>query len=221
MISIIIPTLNEANEIEATLEPLQKFRKNHIEIIIADGGSHDATLALATPYADHLIHAPRGRARQMNAGAAIAQGQTLLFLHADSRLEEAALLQVTPNMIWGRFDIHLDSHRRIYRVIEYLMNKRSCITGIATGDQGLFVQHKIFHAIQGFPEIPIMEDIAISRQLKHYAKPACLKYTIHASPRYWETHGIYRSILTMWALRLAYFIGISPDILVSLYYRKK
>ena len=148
MISIIIPTLNEANEIEATLEPLQKFRKNHIEIIIADGGSHDATLALATPYADRLIHASRGRARQMNAGAAIAQGQTLLFLHADSRLEEAALFQVTPNMIWGRFDIHLDSNRRIYRVIEYLMNKRSCITGIATGDQGLFVQHKIFNTIR-------------------------------------------------------------------------
>lgn len=220
-ISVIIPTLNEARQIEATLHPLQAYRKTHIEIIIADGGSSDATLARAMPYADHLIRTSRGRAQQMNAGASRAQGNTLLFLHADSRLAKNALLAIPRNALWGRFNVHLDGDRLIYRVIEKLMNLRSCVTGIATGDQGIFIQRDIFNALQGFPEIPLMEDITMSRQLKTYAAPTCLKPSINTSVRYWETHGIYRSIATMWGLRLAYFMGVSPDRLVSIYYRKK
>ena len=221
-LSIIIPALNEEAHIATTLAPLQVMRQHGHEVIVVDGGSSDATVALAAPLADQLIHGERGRARQMNAGAALSQGDVLWFLHADTQVpEESDLLLLNalngPDTVWGRFDVRLSGRHPLLRLVAHLMNLRSCLTGIATGDQGIFVRRAVFFDVGGYPEQPLMEEIALSKQLKQLSKPLCIKTPLITSSRRWESHGILRTVLLMWRLRLLYALGADPARLARLY----
>lgn len=223
-LSIILPVLNEAAGIGPCLHALQPLRQRGCELIVVDGGSTDNTASLAAPLADRVLIAPKGRAMQMNAGAKVAAGQWLWFLHSDSQppahadqLIHTALTQ----HIWGRFAVRLSGSHPLLRLVALAMNSRSCLTGIATGDQGIFVRRVVFEAIGGYPEIPLMEDIALSRALKRRGRPACLPDYIITSSRRWERDGIIKTILLMWRLRLAYFFGADPARLVRLYYGER
>lgn len=216
-LSIVIPTLNEAAGIERALEALAPLRANGHEVIVADGGSEDGTGGLAVALADRVIVAPHGRAPQMNAGAAAAAGDALLFLHADTRLPphaDRAVIGALQAHAWGRFDVRIDGHSPLLAVVAYFMNLRSRITGIATGDQAIFVRRAAF---RGYPEIALMEDIAFSRSMKRISPPACLSERVLTSGRRWERNGVIRTLLLMWRLRLAYFLGASPDELARRY----
>jgi rSAM/selenodomain-associated transferase 2 len=222
-ISIVVPVLNEADGIAFFLESLQPLRRAGHEVIVADGGSSDDTVPRATPLADRIVLAPRGRATQMNAGAAAANGNIIVFLHADSRLPEnaaAAILQAMQSSArrWGRFNIKLSGDRFLFRVVEWFMNTRSRLTGIATGDQGMFIERKLFESAGGFPAIPLMEDIALSARLKEIERPICLDATILSSSRRWEQQGAWRTIWLMWRLRYAYWRGADPAALARIYY---
>lgn len=228
-LSIIIPALNEADTITALLGDLAALRTAGHELILVDGGSSDATRTLAEPLVDRLLDAPRGRAAQMNAGAQATTGELLWFLHADSRVPAAtaeALLAAArpgerpvmrPEIRWGRFDVRLSRRHPLLRVIERAMNLRSCLSGIATGDQGLFVTRADFTTVGGFPDIPLMEDIALSRRLRRLARPLCLRPALITSSRRWESRGILRTMVLMWRLRLAYALGADPARLARLY----
>lgn len=223
MLSIIIPVLNEAAGILSTLAPLQSLRAAGHEIILADGGSSDETLARAGDRVDARVHAPRGRALQMNAGAARARGDVLVFLHADTllppgfeRLIEAGILKGP--RLWGRFDVAIQGQSRWFKVIAWCMNQRSRLTGIATGDQAIFVRREVFEAIDGFAPIPLMEDIELSTRLKRLGAPLCLKARVLTSGRRWEKHGVIRVICLMWWLRLRYYLGTPADELARRYY---
>lgn len=221
-LSIIIPVLNEVETIRETLSRLWPLRNRGAEIIVVDGGSADGSLALARDLASRAIPAPQGRATQMNAGALAATGDYLLFLHVDTRLPENTDLVLTKVLqagaAWGRFDVRLSGDRPLFRAIETLMNWRSRLTGIATGDQAIFVRRDVFEEVGGFPEIPLMEDIALSERLKRIARPACLRERVVTSSRRWERNGTVRTILLMWKLRLLYFLGIDPARLATLYH---
>lgn len=215
-LSIIIPCLNEADGIPGTLDALQPLRRRGVEVIVVDGGSSDDTLARARPGADHVLSAPRGRAVQMNAGVARARGEILLFLHADCRVPGVADGLIVDGLrrarkSWGRFDVRIEGQTRLLRVVEALMNARSRVTGIATGDQGMFVTRSLFDAVGHFPEIALMEDVELSRRLKRYGRPLCLRHHVSVSARRWETNGVLRTILLMWKLRFAYWLGADPD----------
>ncbi len=225
-LSIIIPTLNEAENIPALLDSLQPQRQRGVEVVIADGGSTDNTAALARGRADQIITSPPGRARQMNAGAAVANGEILCFLHADTRLPENADGLIIDGLTrsrrsWGRFDVRITGSHPLLRLVAHMMNWRSRFTGIATGDQGLFVTRSLFEAAGHFPEIVLMEDIALSRQLKIYGAPLCIAHRLTTSGRRWEKHGVWRTIWLMWRLRLAYRLGADPDKLALRYARHK
>lgn len=220
MISIILPTLDEAQHIAATLAPLQAMRGRGHEVIVVDGGSGDATVAQAAPLADQVLTGARGRARQMNAGAQAARGEVLWFLHADTLAPSHAdtlLLDALATHAWGRFDVRLSGRAPLLRLVEYLMNLRSRLSGIATGDQGLFVRRDAFDAVGGFPDQALMEDIALSRRLKRIGRPHCLREPLMTSSRRWEERGILRTILLMWRLRLLYALGANPARLARLY----
>ena len=224
-IAIILPVLNEEAQIVAHLETLQAWRGPDCELIIADGGSADQTVALAQPLADRVIIASKGRAAQMNAGAAVARSEILWFLHADSLppAEAITLIQTAltdPNRHWGRFDVRLSGAHPALRMVETLMNLRSRLTGIATGDQGIFVRRERFEQVGGYPPIGLMEDIALSRLLQRRSPPVCLRPRLTTSSRRWERDGVFRTILLMWRLRLAYFLGANPDQLARIYYRQ-
>ena len=221
-LSIIVPCFNEAAEIAATLEALTPLRARGVEVIVVDGGSNDDTVALAKPRADQLITAPRGRAAQMNAGAALAQRNVFLFLHADNRLppnadELIADGLATSGISWGRFDVTIRGRHPLFRVISSAMNLRSRITGIATGDQAIFVTRALFERAGGFPELRLMEDIALSSILKRFERPLCLRERVITSGRRWEKQGIWRTLVLMWQLRFAYWRGVDPDELAARY----
>ena len=223
-ISIILPVLNEEAHIVACLNVLQPLRGAEGELIVVDGGSRDRTLALAEPLADRVIGGSHGRAAQMNAGAGQASGAILWFLHADSLppMDAVARIQAAlarPDRCWGRFDVRLSGRHPLLRVVEALMNIRSRLTGIATGDQGIFVRRNLFERVGGYPLIALMEDIALSRLLKRQGRPVCLRQRLTTSSRRWEQDGILRTILLMWRLRLAYFFGADPNQLARIYYR--
>ena len=215
-VSIIVPARNEARRIVATLAPLQSLRAAGHEVIVVDGGSTDATLALATPLSDRAFVAPQGRARQMNAGARVASGDVLLFLHADSQLPEDGVAAIADGMPrtarrWGRFDAAIAGTSGMLPVVASMMNVRSRLTGIATGDQGIFVERALFDAVGGYPDQPLMEDIELSRRLKRAAgAPLCLAPRIVTSGRRWERDGPWRTIVTMWGIRFAYWRGADP-----------
>ena len=220
-LSFIIPTLNEETCIRSCLEPLQRFRKPGHEIILVDGGSTDGTLEVVRPLVDKIILSERGRARQMNAGAEIAGGEVLLFVHADTvlNMEIEVLLKekIHSQRTWGRFDIRLSGSQSLLRVIEYFMNLRSRMTGIATGDQVLFITRPLFLECGGFSDIPIMEDIEFSSRLKRVCRPLCMRARVITSSRRWEQYGILRTVLKMWWLRLGYFFGTDPEKLARRY----
>jgi rSAM/selenodomain-associated transferase 2 len=221
-LSIIIPALEESASITATLASLQPLRAQGHEVIVADGGSRDATLLIARLLSDCAFVAPRGRAAQMNAGAGKATGDALLFLHADSQLPGTAAAAIAGALAagtpWGRFDVRIAGRPWVLKIVAPAMNLRSRLTGIATGDQGIFVARTLFERAGGFPPIPLMEDVALSTTLKRLAgRPACLSERIVTSGRRWETHGPWRTILIMWRLRLAFALGADPHRLARLY----
>lgn len=221
-ISVIVPALNEGGAAVATLRSLAPVRAGGGELIVVDGGSGDDTVEQARPFADRVLDGPRGRARQMNAGAAVASGEVLWFVHADSVVDAAAAAELVralraASCEWGRFGVRLSGRQPLLRVIERLMNLRSRITGIATGDQGIFVRRAAFDAIGGFPDQPLMEDVALSRLLRARGRPACLPVRLTTSSRRWEAHGVWRTILLMWALRWAYWRGADPAELARRY----
>jgi len=211
---IVVPVLDEAASLRARLKALDAFRRRGARVVVVDGGSDDDTLAIAREHADLALLAPRGRASQMNAGAAACPADVLLFLHADTVLPDNADALVRRATLgpfaWGRFDVRIDSPRAALRMVSAMMNLRSRWTGIATGDQALFVRHDLFRQIGGFPDLPLMEDIAMSRALKRHGPPACLKDRVTTSARRWERHGVWRTIVLMWRLRAAYFLGADP-----------
>jgi len=221
-LSIIMPALDEGEEIGAALDALSPLRALSVEVIVVDGGSHDATIQRARLRADHVLKAPRGRALQMNAGAEAAHGDVLLFLHADTRLPDAADHLVLDGLarsgrVWGRFDVTIAGGSPLLAVITWFMNLRSRLTGIATGDQAIFVQREVFRSVGGFPAIALMEDVAFSKRLKRVGRPLTLPQRAVTSGRRWETHGVLSTILLMWRLRLAYFFGADPDTLAKRY----
>ena len=219
-LSIVMPVLNEAAEIEAALRALAPYRARGVEVIVADGGSSDATTELARPFADRVLSAPRGRSLQMNAGAAAASGDVLLFLHGDTRLPENADRLVRDGLArsgrtWGRFDVRFDGG--LLALVATMMNLRSRATGIATGDQAMFVTRAAFQSAGGFPPIALMEDVALSARLKRITRPLCLSARVTTSARRWQRHGVLRTILLMWKLRLAFYLGADPVQLAQAY----
>lgn len=220
-ISIIIPVLNEAARIEDALTALQPLRRRGHEIIVVDGGSTDKTVELAAPLADQVLTAMRGRARQMNAGAAKASGNVLLFLHADTRLppdaDQFVEVALAPGLIWGRFDVQFDTDDRLLRLVAWSMNLRSRLSGVATGDQAIFIKRESFETIGGYPEIDLMEDLALSDKLLKRARPVCLRVKVTTSARRWQERGRIRTILLMWWLRLRYRLGADPGKLARRY----
>ena len=221
-VSIIVPVFNEAEGIAATLQALQPLRLDGAELIVVDGGSTDATLVRCAGLADQLLSSGRGRALQMNVGAQAATATLLLFLHADTRLPDGALNQVRRALAsgehdWGRFDVAIEGRSRLFPLIALMMNWRSRLSGIATGDQAIFVRCASFDAVGGFADQPLMEDIELSRRLRRRGRPACLRARVVTSGRRWERNGVWRTVLLMWRLRLLYWLGVSPQRLAQTY----
>lgn len=224
MISIIVPALNEERRVVTCLSAMQPLRQAGHEIILVDGGSIDRTAELSRCLVDRVVVEPPGRARQMNVGAGLARGDVLLFVHADTMLPPGADRLILDGLAaqergWGRFNVRLSGGHRSFRMVEYMMNWRSSVTSIATGDQGIFVCRKWFEDVGGYPDIPLMEDIALSGALKRLGPPLCIARPVETSSRRWERHGPLRTILLMWGLRLAYFLGVSPSRLNRIYFR--
>ena len=218
-LSIIMPVLDEAAGIEAALGLLAPYRARGIEVIVVDGGSSDNTIELSRALADQVLTAPRGRSLQMNAGAAGARGEVFLFLHADTRLPDHADVHVLDGLgrsgrVWGRFDVRFD---RGLALVARMMNARSRLTAIATGDQAIFVTRAAFARVGGFPPIALMEDLALSARLKRIGRPLALRACVTTSGRRWRQNGTLRTVLLMWRLRLRYFLGADPAKLARQY----
>jgi rSAM/selenodomain-associated transferase 2 len=224
-LSIVIPVLNEAAAIEAMLLRLAALRQAGAQLVVVDGGSEDDTAACAAAHADLVLSSARGRALQMHAGALAASGDALLFLHADTVLPPHAgelIGQALRDHAWGRFDVALDGRHPAYRLIAAMMNLRSRLTSITTGDQAMFMRRDFYFAAGGYPPLALMEDIAFCKRARRLARPACLRERVLTSARRWEKHGVWRTVLLMWRLRLAYFLGADPEALALRYgYRRK
>jgi rSAM/selenodomain-associated transferase 2 len=220
-LSIVMPVLNEAAALPERLAALQVLRARGAELIVVDGGSRDGTPVLAAPLADRVLQAPRGRASQLNAGADEARGDVLLFLHADTRLPDGADGLVADAIArgarWGRFDVRIEGRHPLLGVVAALMNARSRLSGIATGDQVMFVQRRLFQSLGGFAPLPLMEDIELSARLRRVAAPACLRERVVTSGRRWDTHGFWRTVLLMWRLRAAFALGTNAHALAARY----
>ncbi len=220
-LSIVIPVLNEATRLGHLLPALIAQSD---ELVVADGGSSDGSADLARRLGARVVACERpGRALQMNAGAAVCSGDALVFLHADVELPEGWRDDVEAALrsghSWGRFDVHLQSERPLVRLVARAMNVRSRLTGIATGDQVIFLSRQAWQRVGGFPPIALMEDVEISRRLKRIAgRPACLRARVKVSARRWHERGVGRTILLMWSLRVLYWAGVSPDLLHRWYY---
>lgn len=219
-LTIVLPVLNEAAIIVAALQALAPLRARGAEIVVADGYSRDGTAQFAKPFADRIVTVRRGRGTAMNAGAALGTGDTLLFLHADTTLPDNAdrlIDAALAHRAWGRFDLRIAGGHPLLAVVARMINWRSRATGIATGDQAIFVTRQAFDAVGGFPALPLMEDIAISRRLKRLCRPYCIATPAVTSGRRWERNGVIRTILLMWRLRLSYYLGVEPALLARLY----
>ncbi|MDH5784747.1 MAG: TIGR04283 family arsenosugar biosynthesis glycosyltransferase [Chromatiales bacterium] len=218
-LSIIIPALNESQSLRVLLPVLA----GKAEVIVVDGGSSDESKSVASDNGVIFLESDRGRARQMNAGAAMATGENLLFLHADTTLPDNALALIDEAMaqgaLWGRFNVRLSGSHWLLRIVERLMNLRSCTTGIATGDQGIFVKRDLFVQLGGYADIPLMEDVELSKRLRRFQWPFCIREALTTSSRRWEHYGIVRTIVLMWRMRLAYILGVRPEQLARAYRR--
>ena len=205
----------------AALAALAPLRRAGVELIVVDGGSVDGTVALCAGAVDACVAGPRGRARQMNAGAGVAKGEALLFLHADTTLPAQALALVASALAgqaWGRFDVRIEGRSRWLPMVAAFMNQRSRLSGIATGDQAIFMRRAAFDAVGGFPDQPLMEDVEISKRLRRqFGAPACLPERVVTSGRRWDERGAWRTIVLMWRLRLAYWLGVSAERLAAAY----
>lgn len=222
-LSIIIPVLNEADCLDQCLSELfaQPWVRRHCEVIVSDGGSVDDSLAIAAVYPCRIESSDRGRAPQMNIGASVARGRKLLFLHADSALPDDFGDKLQRDAAWGFFRLRLNHAAAVYRMIETAINLRSRITQVAGGDQGLYFTREFFDALGGFPAIPLMEDIAVCKAARKRARPAVIESRIVSSPRRWQDNGVIKTILLMWSLRLAYWLGVSPSRLHRIYYPQR
>ncbi len=229
-LTIVIPVLDEAAIIAAALEALTPLRARGAEVIVVDGGSSDESVALARFGADRVLRGPRNRGAAMNAGAALGTGDILLFLHADTMLPDDADRLIAAALshralergwacCWGRFDLRIAGRHRLLALVARMINWRSRLTGIATGDQAIFVSREAFWSVGGFPDLPLMEDIALSRKLKRLSRPICIAAPAVTSGRRWDYHGLLRTILLMWRLRLAYYLGVAPARLALAYGR--
>ena len=211
---VVVPVLNEAASLAGHLHALKSLRERGARVVVADGGSSDGSPEIARGLVDGVVSTGRGRARQMNAGALACPARVLLFLHADTSLPDGAdrliLDAVASGGAWGHFDLHIDSTQPALQLVGTLMNLRSRLTGIATGDQALFMTGVAYRAVGGFPVLPLMEDIEMSRRLKRIGRPACLRQRVATSARRWERGGIWRTVWLMWCLRAAYFLGADP-----------
>ena len=221
-LSIIVPALNEELGIAATLRALASARGRGAEVVVVDGGSTDRTVAVASPLADRVLCTAPGRAAQLNAGSSAAAGDVLLFLHADSLPPpdfDTVLAAAIDGrrLAWGRFDVRIAGGDRSLRIVAALLNARSRLTGIATGDQGLFATRALFDKAGGFPPQPLMEDIAFCRAAKRIEPPLCLRRHVTTSGRRWARYGVARTVLLMWRLRLAYYLGADPARLAGRY----
>ncbi len=219
-LTIVVPVLNEAVILVDALTALAPLRARGAEVIVVDGGSNDGSPDLARPLADRVVAAPRGRGAPLNAGAALGAGDALLFLHADTALPPNAdrlIAAAVMHRAWGRFDLRIAGRHPLLTVIARMINWRSRLTGIATGDQAIFVTRAAFMAVGGFPDLPLMEDIAVSRRLRRLCRPYCIGAPVVTSGRRWEHHGVLRTILLMWRLRLAYYLGVEPARLARRY----
>jgi rSAM/selenodomain-associated transferase 2 len=212
-LTIVVPVLDEATIIVGALRALAPLRARGAEIIVVDGSSVDGTHHLAAPLADRVITAPRGRGASLNAGAALGTGEAFLFLHADTVLPDNAdglIAAALTRRVWGRFDLRIAGRHPFLAVIARMINWRSRLTGIATGDQAIFVAREAFAAVGGFPDLPLMEDVAMSRRLKRLSRPFCIATPVITSGRRWEHYGVAQTIMLMWRLRLAYYLGAEP-----------
>ena len=220
-LSIVMPVLDEAACIDDALGALAPLRAQGVQLIVVDGGSRDGTRSRCEGAADALLTAPRGRARQMNAGACAAAGDALLFLHADTLLPpdaHALVAAALAQRAWGRFDVRIDGRSRWLPVVAALMNLRSRLTGIATGDQALFMRREAFNAVGGFPDQALLEDVEICRRLRqHIGMPVSLRAKVVTSGRRWDGRGAWRTIMLMWRLRWLYWRGVSADRLAAAY----
>ena len=215
--------LNEQEHIRGLLKLLQPVRNCGAELIVVDGGSTDLSCEYAEPLCDHLVHSERGRARQMNAGAAIANGELLWFLHADSIPSDAVLDRLrkicdSGKNVWGRFDVSMSGSHFLLKIVAFMMNTRSSVTGIATGDQGIFIHRNLFEEVNGFPDLLLMEDISICTELKKIRMPLCCREKLITSSRRWEEKGILRTIMLMWWIRFSCATGRDPKKLHQQYY---
>ena len=220
-ISIIIPALNEAANLPQLLSQLAPLRQRGAQLIIADGGSTDGAPERLAELAQWLP-APRGRARQMNAGAAPATGEVLWFVHADSQLPEQADALIAAALAdgqhcWGRFDLRISGRPWLLKVVAQLINWRSRLTGIATGDQGIFVLRSTFESLGGFADLPLMEDVELTSRLRQISRPACIRERLTTSGRRWESRGLWRTIFLMWRLRWAYWRGVPIEQIAKAY----
>lgn len=218
---IVMPVFNEGSTLALWLRALAPLRERGAELVVVDGGSTDGTWAIAAALADRVVLAPRGRAAQMNAGAWGSTAEALLFLHADTQLPAGADLLIARALqagrAWGRFDVRIDGRHAALRLVERLMNLRSRLTGIATGDQAMFVRRTVFESLGGFADIALMEDVELSARLRRVGRPACLKTQVVTSGRRWEKHGVWRTIGLMWCLRAAWFLGVGAPVLARWY----
>ena len=221
-LSIIVPVLNEEATIASFLRLLQSFRQQGAEVVLVDGGSDDRTCELARPWVDSLQISRAGRARQMNAGGEATRRNLLCFLHADTRLPDSAAEQFRyfsdTGRLWGFFNVRLSGSGFIFAVISRMVSWRSRLSAIATGDQALFMTRQAWRDSGGFPDIPLMEDVAMSDRLKQFGRPYCATASVITSSRRWEEHGVWRTILLMWKLRWQYYRGVSPAELFAQYY---
>lgn len=221
--SIIIPTLNECSFFTKQQRVLTTLLKEGHEIIVVDGGSDDGTLGLAEKIGCKCISTKASRGHQQHVGANTSSHHTLIFLHADTQLPSNAINDIrtsldSSNSNWGRFNVEFTSNRCIFKVIAWFMNKRSCITGIVTGDHTLFVNRQLYFKCGGFSDTGIMEDIDLSKRLKKYSRPICINNNVITSSRKWEHQGVIKTILIMWSLRLQYYFGASEESLIKQYY---
>lgn len=223
LLSVVIPVRNEAQALPGLLDDLADLRAIGAELILVDGGSSDGTCELALGRVDQLLRTAPGRALQMNAGAAAARGEYLWFVHADTRVSVESLESLQGALkerpLWGRFDVRLSGPGLALQVIGAMINLRSRLSGIASGDQGIFVARQHFEAMGGYAQMPLMEDLQLCRRLKALARPRCLRPPLSTSSRRWEQHGIWRTVVLMWCLRLAYYCGASPEKLARQYRR--
>lgn len=220
LVSVVIPSLNDAEQMEACLRHLQPFRKMGLQVVVVDGGSLDNSFMIGELLADRCVLSHVGRAKQMNVGAALAGGDVVCFLHADTRLPSDFLEVVggiKADYFWGRFDVRLSGEHWAFRIIETAMNVRSRLSGVATGDQAMFMSKKLYDRVGGFAEVVLMEDVSMSKKLRRVVAPLCCRQTVVTSSRRWEKRGILQTVLTMWLLRLGYFFRVDMAWLAKLY----